>query len=442
MMASEAVSQNYKICWFTEPISRKLELDPCIESEVFSKSLPVGASTSDTSFLGGRLKQIPKELFALIKDEKWMAMVGEFFAAASNLCSLIGTEALRFVPFLSILSAPVYLFHAIKEAKHNLKCVVIAYKMSRVSDAFFHGGEAMGAVGNALSDMIKPFAGGLVLLGLSQIPGIAFTFSTLFPIILIVLSLIGGATQGWVLGRSSKALSDFKKKRKLLDGSLHGLEKFLEVIQGPTPTSPAYVLNAKNWSENHFTARDRQLMIQKRIRNLLGFDGGRISNAALEASQKIFPLIAELQRAIEAPSPPLQRIEKILEVSEQLLASAKLLPDTFFLKEIKELKSAKSELEELKKTLYLDGIHLADTFQNEIERKVAERSFSILAAALTLVAAFIFLYWPQQQTLAYILSVTSSTLSLTGILLNKSISYKHFQHTKKFSKHLLETNLA
>jgi hypothetical protein len=424
------------------PLPSSSSFDSLDRDETFSKYISLEPTEiSQPISLKDKAKFIPKECLEVIRDDKWMSMTSDFFGSASNICSLIGGGASTFVPYLTILSAPVCLFHAIKESHKRLRLMVVAFKVSKIAEVFFQAGRAMGCVGAALSDLIKPFAGGVILLGLSNIPAVAFTFSTLFPIILIILSVLGGASQSWALARSSSAYLDFKKKREVLNGSLESLELFLKQVEGPVPHSPAYVLEAKNWSDDCFTTDKRQKMIQQRIKNLLSFDGETTIRPVQEAIQKILPILKETQtlasEAFNHQLSPFQKIDKTLAIGNQLLEVAQDLEveDPLLNDALADVKNTHKELQALKEILYDEGVNIGDVMKNELERKLAEQVFNVLAAALMIVSALLLLHFPNQAKLAYVLSVTSSALNVACVVLNKSISHKFFQHTQAFTEH-------
>ena len=415
-MAVKAVGQNDDIFW-VKPLQL---LDPNLGGDGLYKSLPFGSVPfPDFSPLIGRIKQIATHILDFFKDEKWMAMVNELFGAASNLCSLF--QAADFLPILSIISAPVYLYHSIQDFKTRFQLLWVAAKTSRIAEGIFQAGRALGSVGSALGDAVKPFMGCAALFGLSQkIPAIGFVISKVIPFALVIFSVIGGVSQGWALARTSKAWQEFKAKRETLkEGSLESLVKFLESVQGPQPGTSAYALDKKNWSDFHFTSEERQEMVSQRIKNLLS-----IAHELMKRTAKA----------------PRDHLEETLSLSEEVVALARSQEesDPFIKETIDKLAKSEQQLKNLQEVLCEEGSNLTDVMQNEIERKIAEHSLYILAAIIALISALLFLYAPNCQTAAYILSTTSAVFNIAAIVLNKSIPHTYFQHTPAFSKILRE----
>ena len=126
-------------------------------------------------------------------------------------------------------------------------------------------------------------------------------------------------------------------------------------------------------------------------------------------------------------------IDQILPLAESSHVEETLLKEI-----VSTLKEGQQELSTLKEILYSEGLKIIDVMQNEMERKIAEQTLSVFSAMITFVSALLFLSFSQYQTAAYVLSLTSSGLSMATIVLSKAISYKFFQHTEKFSALLRE----
>lgn len=370
------------------------------------EAVAIISNEAASASLTANIKQIPSNCLKIALDNKWMAIVNDLFGAASNICSLIGTAS-EAVPFLSIISAPVYLPHAIKEARARLKLMATACKTSRVADAFFWGGRGIGSVGIAVSDIIKPFAFFATLLGFVHIHAVGLTFSFIIPIILIAFSVIGGAFQGWALGRSAKALHKFNQKREELDGTLENLEELLRYLSRPSKGATLEeVLKEKTFSDSYFTYHVRKQMVQKRIETLLSHEG--------ESS------IRSVQKAIEL-------CDRMLSLAGKWQSQERSIQEM-----VPELEKGRQELLDAKETLYEEGLDITNAIHGEVKRRVLEQVTNVLAAVMSLIAAILILTLPNHTTIVYGLSLSSAALRVGNGIFNKCVSERQFQPIEPF----------
>lgn len=240
---------------------------------------------------------------ATFNDPQWTGFVVDLFGISSQTCLLTGTVASEFVPFLSMASAPFYLYHASKDVYARFGLMVGAVKTARVADFFFWLFRGLAAVGRALTGIAKPFIGTIALLGFSQVPAISLTFSIIIPSILIACSAMGGISQGWSLARSIHAFSEFKRRK----GSPELLEELLSALKGPTPLDGSedelkvaeHELDEKLFQESHFTSQERRETLRERI---VAFEKGQRTYTQQRAEAEKWEIIdtaeSELHRKL------------------------------------------------------------------------------------------------------------------------------------------------
>lgn len=370
--------------WFSPAASQKLEGR---EKQIFAASVSNQVEEYElTSFEGA---PITKECLEVFGDPELMSGVCDLIATGSHICSLTASTAAEFTPYLNIISAPLYLYHAFKEAKERFGLMHAAFKTSEIADMFFWGGGAIGAVGSALSDIIKPLAGGITLFGLSQLPALAVTFNFAIPIALIILSTIGGVTQGWSMARTQKVLHQYKQKK----GELKTLSSLKKYLQGPQPeglSAERYKLDEKHFKGNHFTSDARQKMV--------------------------------LNRTLDLSNQLLVMIQGLKTVGPELADRSR------------DLEQERDGLDALKKQIYHEGQEIVDTVHSEIHRKLSEQMLIILGAIITLIAGILFIAFPHHATTGYALSLAASTLGVFGVIYSKGCSQERFLQIERALK--------
>jgi hypothetical protein len=384
---------------------------------------------SPSSWLIDRVKFIPSACLDFLKDDKWMAMMSELFGMASQMCSLIGTDATKYVPFLSIISSPIYLYHAVKESYDRFKLVNSAYACKEFADLFFWLGRGIGSVGTAVTDVMKPFVGGITLLGLVNLHVLGFSLSFILPILFIVLSAIGGASTGWAASRSAKALHQFRQRKKELDNSMGALEGLLKSMTDPLDATPAGHLYTFNLYDSCFTDNVRQLLIQKRIEALLGFNQP-VMQKAHRLLMKTLDLIfesKELSQALNDPTTSFcQKLDQLLVIYQEILKYPEIHE---FVSEVDKLKASYKALTKLKDTLLKEGRALTQALEIEIRCKLAEHLLNVLAAALTLAASLLFLMYPNDKTICFAISLSSASVGFINGFFNKSLPSRLYTQT-------------
>lgn len=230
---------------------------------------PESQITQDTPIQAIAEEEATSKCWTTFNDPQWTAFVVDLFGISSETCLLTGTVASEFVPFLSIASAPFYIYHASKDVYTRFGLMLSALKTSRVADFFFWFFRGLASVGSTLTGIAKPFIGTIALLGFSQVPAISLTFSIIIPSILIACSAMGGISQGWSLARTIRAFSEFKRRRD----SSEIVEELLSELKGPAPLDGTedkfkvaeYELDEKLFQESHFSSKLRREALRDRI---------------------------------------------------------------------------------------------------------------------------------------------------------------------------------
>lgn len=394
----------------------------------------------------GLARYIPKgdavstdgECVEFVKDAQWMSFVVDLFGVASHSSSLMGGGPAEYVPYLGIFGAPVYLYHAAKASVKYFQLMGSAFRVSRIADVCFWGGKGIGAFGNALSSIIKPLAGGIALAGIAHLPTLGLLFNHVFPITLIVLSGIGGATQWWDMTRTKKVLKKYKKlESKHLDGSLTGLHKLLVHLQGPqldehehhTPhAKDLHKLRKKHFKNHHFTNKAREEEIQSEISNFVGVHY-RFQRYIDQFQKNIGTLFSDLEinmNFFNPESPTLEKIDRMIALSDKLLI--KMNPEQEL---YKKLKTGRDELNQHKQEIYTQGVEIVDTIHSEIHRKLSEQTLLIIASLITLVAGILFLAYPHYSEAGYYLSLSASILGVITVIYHKGLSKESFLYIER-----------
>lgn len=336
-------------------------------------------------------------------------------------------------------------------------------------------------MGGAISDVLKPLAGGFTLFGLTHIPAIGILFSLVLPIILILFSVIGGASDGWAMVRSIKALREYKKQMQGLDGSLEGLEALLVSLQGPVKTESNedyFDLEKTHFFENHFSNAKRMEAIQKKIANILKnnelleispfrhelfspatrlFIESVLQNhkkkndphqAELANINQLFQKIDRLFASLLDPNASsFKSTDIILELYETLI---RLFEDSdskygkaweghqeLIASIITELKEGQHKVLSLKNSKYEEGKELIDLIHSECHRHLVQHGVSLLIALLIFSAGVLFLMPSSYHVVASGISLASSVLSMVMILFDKTVSQEKFKDLEAFL-HLLK----
>ena len=406
-----------------------------------SPPLPTPSHDLPDTDVAFQAKEIGWEVLAFFRDEKWMGFVTDMLAIGSHICSLMEeTRATECVPYISIISGPLYLYHAIIASNQKCKLMVSAYKTSRVVDAFFWGSGAIGSLGIALGKVVKPIAGGVILFGLKGAT-LNLVFSFVIPIILITFSVIGGMNQTWARGRTEMAQLNLTQRKTKLR-SLKHVEAFLSELLGPQEGASEdslakhnYKLDVEHFQNTHFTSDGRRKAVQKRIENLLG---SQENNGELTAARAALGQILGLMRQTQAISTEVlatstqgslfEQIDKTLSLSDKTirLAQKKGLA-------VEDLILGREKLVTLKRQLLQEGFEIVEAVESEIHRKIAMQNIGILNALITLGAGILFLIGPKSQYyLGYILSLSASAIGAINIMVDKSVSHNHFLRMEQF----------
>lgn len=393
------------------------------------------------------------ECLGFVKDPQWMAFVVDLFGTASQTCTLIGGQTGEFGPYLGIIGAPLYLYHSIKEMIERFSLVKAACKTAQVSEAIFWAGKGVASIGSSLGCIIKPLAGGMALAGIAH-PTVALVFNWIFPIVLIVLSTIGGGTQTWDIKRTVSVLNDFETRKNRLDGTLSGMHDLLTHLQGPSAPkaeegqsqsaeakekflkeTERHKLEEKSFRNSHFTSPIREKEIQEKIGSLKERFAAHADQLA--AFQKVLETLlidptycndfASVRSKIDisAFDPHIQtfiRIDKTIALTDCILPAIKKQDAELFTR----LSERKEELVTYRAQLYQESGEIVDTVHAEIYRKLSEQQIDLLGALITLASGILFLAFPHFSKIGTMLSLSSSILSVGSVFYNKGISKENY----------------
>jgi hypothetical protein len=370
----------------------------------------------------GCFKQFGQGVADFFGDEQWMAMTTGLISMSSNSCSLMEQDqAGEFIPYLGMVSGPLYLYHSVKSTAEKFKLTASAVKTGRVADTLFWTGGAVGSFGIALSNAIKPVAGSVVLFGLSHIVALHTIFSFVVPIVLISFSSIGAIHQAWSLGRTELSRCEFERRRFHLK-NFNDLTGFLTYLQGPPKPvgvdedsleTHEYKLDHVRFESTHSTGSSRREAIQERI---------QVYMRKQEEAQKTLQLILELMQKTQT-----QSIDETLELTEQTITLAQQQGH-----DVSKLVQGKEELLQLKQ-LCDEGNGILHTVESEIDRKIANQNLTILSILLTLGAGLILLFAPESEHyLGYALSISSTALGIFSVVFDKCVSQEDFLKLEQF----------
>jgi len=420
---------------------------PDVEEEICMEVLSVEEPPVFQS-LKSRVEQFPSSCLDFMKDAKWMSLIVSIFTIASQSCSLIAESAGLAVPILNIASSPFLLHTTIKGCLMRFRLVESAAKTSRVVEALFWSGRGIGSIGMAISNLIKPFVGGLRISGIHSLPGAALTFTVIFPILLICLSTIGGASEGWSMVRNAKVFREFKLQRVEVDEDLENLDQLLTFLLGPQESAFAdkeleHELELRFFKDTHFTNDSRREVIQERIRSLLGHrDLHKIQSAQERLVGEEMKDLIEMtkgasdlyQNLLDPNRSYFQNIETALCLYEQLIqAHGKLnLEEEPIQNLVAEMKEGFNELTDLKNLLLQEGGSILELSESEIHRILMQNAVTILIATLSLIAGVLFLLPGSCPLVASALAITSASFTIINVLFDKSISQERFLALERF----------
>ncbi len=128
------------------------------------------------------------------------------FTIASKTLQVTGSAAAQYVPYLSIANAPISIYRLLKQISGHVRTLKVA---NVAKERLFWSMRIIGAVGDTIGGIVKPFVGGAALAGLNQIKQVQFTFNKVLPIILLVTDTIGMIASAWRLGRTIQEYKRF-----------------------------------------------------------------------------------------------------------------------------------------------------------------------------------------------------------------------------------------
>lgn len=373
------------------------------------------------------IPNLPNRFFAIFKDEEAMRGVIETFNVAIRSFQLAGNILGEYVPYLNIASSPFYLYHAVLDSKDNLRFARTAARTRQVADFFFWFSRGINSIGTALSDLIKPFAGGAELAGLTtKNLAVKLAFSWVIPIILIVCGAIGGIAKTWAFIRTKRDLKLFNEKNAEQDGTIHKLKEMLTYLNGPHEGTD---LEKERFRENHFTSQKRQESVLQQVANLHQKPGLRnvrlkIYRLAALPENVSINLIQDSQRLLNKvqneENTSLDLLDETLGIYERLLAEMDENHDLYG-----EISDKKEELRVLKEEILHKGKAIIGIVKSEIYRRLLYHSLFILMAVLTVTAGILILQGHYARA-GYILSIVGSGINISYVIFEKSVSQESF----------------
>lgn len=199
-------------------------------------------------------------------DSKLVSLTSKLFGAASSASSLIGGVDSLYIPCLSIVALPFYLYSGIQQGRKHFNTMKAAYKSKKVADLFFWAFRGVGDIGTTLSDVIKPFTGGIKLLRFDQMAAPKFIFGTFFPILIIILNVFGGISQGLALKRSARYYKEFNLKNGEYTPSVENAKKLLTFMAGEADS-----VERSNFQDAIYTSSKRREFLEMRLEKALIF---------------------------------------------------------------------------------------------------------------------------------------------------------------------------
>lgn len=369
----------------------------------------------------------PHCFLAIFKDEEAMRGVIETFNIAIRAFQLSGSILREYVPYLTIASSPFYLYHAFKESKDNVQFAKSAVRTRQYADFFFWFSRGINSIGSALSDLIKPFAGGAELAGLTtKNPTLQIAFSWVIPIVLIVSGAIGGIAKTWAFLRTKKDLKLFNEKVPKQYGTVSHLNEMMAYLKGPQEGTD---LEKARFKESHFTNHQRRESVLNRVANLQKNPGWKnvrlkifrlpalsenVSNTLIQDSQQL------LDKVQNEENTPFDLIDETLGVYKRLLDEMDKKHELYA-----EISKNNEELVAFKEEILREGKAIIGTVKSEIYRRLLYHSLFILMAALTVTAGVLILQGHYARV-GYILSLVGSGINIGYTIFERTVSQESF----------------
>ena len=387
-----------------------------------------------------KIKQITKDGLAVMQDAKWMGLIVNNFTIIARVCTLIGQSTGQVVPYLNIATTPFYLYPTIKSSSDRFKLFKSAIKSSQITEGFFWAGRGFGSVGLAIGNLIKPFAGGAQIAGWHSIPAVSTFFILVIPVLLIVLSAIGGAIEMWATERNARAYKDFEQKTSKVNENLEELDQLLNELCGPQPGAygeqmDKYTLDLKYFNETHFTNDMRRERIQSRIETLL--DQPQRRAKILNEMKKLQGLMGEVHLLSEELMDPLssdfKNLDTLIELYDKLLPTEDENLKTVIGESLKELQG-------LKENLLQEGKEILSATKSEMHRILLQNAVMLLIVVLGLTAGILFLLPPPCPIAASILVIASAVFASANILFDKTVSQERFLALGRYLRTISDFN--
>lgn len=415
-------------------------------SQVLKDSPKKKSSKLRTIHSKARVSAVPTGICSLFKDAPTMLMMLELFGVTSRVCQDLGTEGAEVVPYLSMLSAPTYLYHASQKAHARLSLMVDAIKVGRVADAFFWGGRGIASAGSAVGNVAKSFSGSIQLAGLTGNVVLGLIFAHIIPTVLVIVGAIGGIAQIGALWRNAQAIQEFEKKvetKPLYDilEYLRGSKEVVEKEDYDTDKAALETLNTKrrlnhaNFLTAHFTCDHRYDLLQQHINDYhaLGHASERLQQAKTSPQH-----IERLKKCINMLSQTSDLYTRLITQADHLEGNINNLLSLYAQLEDLDLDDTLRQMVAQNKEQLLSDLakvsagDVIDRARSEMHRSLLYNALFLLMTLLVLTDGALGLISPNFSHIVRILAITSSVLDISCILFDKSVTQDQFLKLEKW----------
>lgn len=335
----------------------------------------------------GKFRHISGKVFC---DDRWMLFLVLFFGVATQSFSLVGGGIATYAPYLSIISSPLYLVHALRESQQQTKLIGTGVKAHNVALTVFFLVGALSSIGTALGDVTKPFAGGIALAGLSAHGTLAFIAHHVLPLLMIVTGGIGGLASILTFWRMHVENEKFREK------PMDDFQRMAEILRPIEATDPKSLLLEEKRQSCFFSNAEMRQVLETKFKE-------RESQTRVQI-QKI---LTKMQAHVE-------NLQQEADLVKQLNSLEALCDD------VEELSGQKAEIVALKNEIRSDCQRFCKGIEQEIQQRVIQHSIALFMAVLTIVGGFLTVSKvPYERIIGSALIITGSLAGMGGVLFEK-----------------------
>lgn len=380
---------------------------------------------------------IPIGTTSLFYDPLRMLFLLQTWGIASRVCTLLQGSSASTVPYLGILAAPTFLYHAAQRTSHRLGVMICAVSTGRLADAFFWGGRAADSLGTAVGTSNRTFSGIMRTSGLAEKMLTGLLFTAILPILLVVLGVMGTVSQAGGLWRSRSALRAFDEKASGDDERacarfLNFLHEHNVLTTTIAPTA-AQKVEIQNFKQHHFTNDQRGAQILQKVATLLNTTQRKLLSplAQLQKAQevcteaKIVHRITTLLENAQNASTPEDFLAMLSEMSALYGALADHIPDAALMKE------KRAEVRACRDWVLQEGSVIKEEMRAEIHRAILYHAIFFIAAALFLAEGILLMQNPTALTTNLPVGLTACILEAGVIIFERTVSKEDFMRMKR-----------